>query len=129
MELIQIIAEDYPNQGAFIWTPPTELEGANDYAVQILSENPLTSNYSPRFRIESNGKGLPKSTTIRPTATISVSATRSATATYTGTAARPTATEDLSGTDITEDSAAGALVAPKVIAAVGAFMAAGMLVL
>lgn len=129
MELIQIIAEKYPNQGAFIWTPPTELEGANDYAIQILSEEPLTSNYSPRFRIESNGKGLPKSAPLKPTVTVAVTATRSATATYTGTLAKPTATEDLQGTNIEEDSAAGTLVAPKVVAAFGALMAAGMLVL
>jgi hypothetical protein len=83
-------AENLPNNGAFIWTPSKQLEGSDDYAIQILSEEPLTSNYSPQFRIDSDGEGIPAQTTLQPTATVAVSTTVKMTATYTGTASKPT---------------------------------------
>jgi len=94
LDTLEVIADKLPNNGAFIWIPSTELEGASDYAIQVVSEDPLTSNYSPRFKIDSNGAGLPKSTTILPSTTRSASISIQPTATYTGTGSMPTATED-----------------------------------
>lgn len=95
LELIQIIAENLPNQGAFIWTPPAELARGDDYAIQIVTEEPLTSNYCPRFHIDSDGTGIPPKKTLLPQSTVAIASTKMATATYTGSMAKPTASEDL----------------------------------
>ncbi|TGZ82304.1 hypothetical protein EX30DRAFT_348160 [Ascodesmis nigricans] len=123
LDLIQIIAENLPNQGAFIWTPSTDLAAGADYAIQILSEDPLTSNYCPRFHIDSNGKGIPASKTLKPETTVPVSATRSMTATYTGNAAKPTAREDLKALDGEEGAAVVGVRVIKVVSVVAGMVA------
>lgn len=50
------IAKNVDNSGSFTWTPPKELEGAGDYAIEIVSGD--AANYSPKFKIDSNGSGL-----------------------------------------------------------------------
>lgn len=77
--------EDLPNNGAFIWVPSPQLKGDVDYAIQIWSKNPDTSNYSAQFVIDSNGPGI-QGTTVVPSTTRAVATpTRSgAVPTYTG---------------------------------------------
>lgn len=87
--------ENLPNNGAFLWTPSPQLAGDEDYAIQIVSSDPLTSNYSPQFKIESDGEGIAPSSTIQPTVTKAVNSTVKPTATYTGTASKPTDVTEL----------------------------------
>ncbi|KAF8534592.1 Ser-Thr-rich glycosyl-phosphatidyl-inositol-anchored membrane family-domain-containing protein [Trichophaea hybrida] len=86
LDTLEVIAKDLPNSGVFIWVPSKELAGDTDYAIQITSSNPNTSNYSAQFKIDSNGPGI-KGTTVVPSTTRSV-ATPSfsgSVPTYTGT--------------------------------------------
>jgi len=78
LDTVEIIADNLPNNGAFIWVPSPDLKGSTDYAVQIISANPETNNFSPRFKINSNGKGI-SSTTLMPSTTRVATATAKAT--------------------------------------------------
>ena len=95
-----------PNSGVFIWVPSTQLAGGDDYAIQVTSSDPNTSNYSAKFRIISNGPGI-KGTTVEPSTTRTVGPSPLHTGiipTYTGAeitttdnAAAPAATTESSG--------------------------------
>jgi len=93
LDILEIIATNLPNTGAFLWVPSTEYKGDTDYSIQITSETPDTSNYSARFTIKSNGKGIPPQTTLLPSTTRPVAHTAiktgSSIPTYTGNAAAP----------------------------------------
>jgi len=78
LDTVEIIASNLPNNGAFIWVPSKDLKGSVDYAVLIISANPETNNFSPRFKINSNGKGI-SSTTLMPSTTRVATATAHAT--------------------------------------------------
>jgi len=71
---LEVIADNLPNNGAFIWVPATQLAGGDDYAIEISSDTPVTTNYSPKFKIDSNGKGF--TTTVEPSTTRSVSVSK-----------------------------------------------------
>lgn len=72
--------------------PSTQLAGGEDYAIQITSLDPDTSNYSAKFKIDSDGPGI-KGTTVEPSTTRTVGASPSRTGiipTYTGAEITPT---------------------------------------
>lgn len=72
LAVLEVIAEQLPNNAsAFIWYPSTELQGGTDYAIEITSDDPPTSNYSAQFKIVSNGPGI-KGKPIEPSTTRSV---------------------------------------------------------
>ncbi|KAI5810773.1 Ser-Thr-rich glycosyl-phosphatidyl-inositol-anchored membrane family-domain-containing protein [Pyronema omphalodes] len=99
LDTLEVIAKDLPNNGAFIWVPSPQLKGDVDYAIQIWSKNPDTSNYSAQFVIDSNGPGI-QGTTVVPSTTRAV-------ATPTRTGAVPTYT-GAETTDIPTAAAAAA---------------------
>jgi hypothetical protein len=87
--------EKLPNTGIFIWIPSPDLSGDTDYSIQIESDDPATENYSAKFRIDSEGKGITMST-VMPTTTFAATAsvTGSAVPTYTGPATETSGAPD-----------------------------------
>jgi len=107
LDTLEIIASNLPNNGAYIWVPTSQLKGDTDYAIQIISANPETVNFSARFKIDSNGPGI-TSTTLMPTTTRSVSASKTKTAhpTVVSTGSSEATSVDVSGVLAEESKAA-----------------------
>lgn len=84
------IIEGAPNSGKYTWTPPKDLKGGADYTIEIMpagtAPNDTTNrNFSPRFSLDSDGKGLSStgSTTAAPTTTKATSSTETDSSTTT----------------------------------------------
>ncbi|KAF8243840.1 hypothetical protein K440DRAFT_611288 [Wilcoxina mikolae CBS 423.85] len=99
LDTLEVIAKDLPNSGVFIWVPSKELAGDADYAIQVTSSNPNTSNYSAQFKIDSNGPGI-KGTTVVPSTTRSV-----ATPSFSGSVPTYTGTSEPSASSAVETKA------------------------
>jgi len=61
------IAKGIPNSGSYTWTPPKQLEAGSDYAIQITAGS--ATNYSPKFEVSSDGKGLSTTASAKSTPT------------------------------------------------------------
>ncbi|KAI5857718.1 Ser-Thr-rich glycosyl-phosphatidyl-inositol-anchored membrane family-domain-containing protein [Tricharina praecox] len=61
------------NTGSYTWTPPKELEGDDDYSIQIVAGS--ATNYSPRFTIKSEGAGIKSSSTTSATSSSETTST------------------------------------------------------
>ncbi|KAA8901314.1 hypothetical protein FN846DRAFT_123380 [Sphaerosporella brunnea] len=92
LQEVQVICTRLPNVGLFIWEPSTELAGGSDYSIEVTSHDPAVNNYSAKFKIDSNGAGIKPSTTIQPTTTYAISASK----TGGGAASYASATDDAS---------------------------------
>jgi len=71
-----VIVEDATNSGKYTWTPPKDLPAGKDYTIEIMPagtapDDTTNRNFSPRFELESDGKGISssRSTTAAPTST------------------------------------------------------------
>ena len=116
--------------------PSKELEGGSDYAIQITSDDPETSNYSAQFKIDSKGKGI-QSTTIVPSTTRAVTAAAMTMSggsipTYTGNS-KAVVTDEATASGVPFEGAAvkvgGSGIVAAGVAALFGVVAGGMLVL
>jgi hypothetical protein len=91
-----------PNTGSFTWTPSKDLKGDDDYAIQIIAG--ASTNYSPKFEIKSEGKGLEASTSSTSTKTSSASKTATSTEASTATSETASASESAEASASAEES-------------------------
>jgi len=95
-----VIVEDATNSGKYTWTPPKDLPAGKDYTIEIMPagtapDDTTNRNFSPRFELDSDGKGLSSTgtTTAAPTSTetdTSTTETDEATSTETDTSTTET---------------------------------------
>jgi hypothetical protein len=99
-----VIVEDATNSGKYTWTPPKDLQAGKDYTIEIMPagtapDDTTNRNFSPRFELDSDGKGISSTgtTTDAPTST-ETSTTETDEATTTETDTETTETDEPTST-------------------------------
>lgn len=103
------VAVDVANSGSYKWTPSKELEGAENYALEIVSGN--SNNFTPKFEIDSDGEGLASTkSAAKPAATetpTTSSASESASKTTSSTKSTATSDDDEDEDDESSSASSG----------------------
>ncbi|KAA8914981.1 Ser-Thr-rich glycosyl-phosphatidyl-inositol-anchored membrane family-domain-containing protein [Sphaerosporella brunnea] len=103
------IATNIPNSGSFTWTPSKDLKGGSDYAIQIIAG--ASTNYSPKFEIKSDGKGV-GTQTASTTKSSSTATSTSTSASKSSSTASASATKSASASGSTASTTPSSTSAP-----------------